>query len=78
MADARRDLEQYDAAVVGLEQENLDEKRKDEEAPRLFYAYADSLAAAGRTAEAKAWFQKTIDHDPDEFLDAKERLAELN
>ncbi|MBY0790198.1 tetratricopeptide repeat protein [Corynebacterium pseudokroppenstedtii] len=78
VAGARRDLEQYDAAVVGLEQENLDEKRKDEEAPRLFYAYADSLAAAGRTAEAKAWFQKTIDHDPDELLDAKERLAELN
>ncbi|MEJ4112578.1 tetratricopeptide repeat protein [Corynebacterium kroppenstedtii] len=77
VAGARRDLKQYDAAVAGLEQENLDENRDDEEAPRLFYAYADSLAAAGRIEEAKAWFQKTIDHDPDELLDANDRLLEL-
>ena len=51
-AGARTDLGQLDAAVSELEIPQLDINRAFSYSPRLFRAYADALAAAGRAAEA--------------------------
>lgn len=69
---ARRDLGEFDAAVVTLTCKEL--KNVEEEwAVRLRYAYADALAAAGRSDEAKQWFAKCAEIDAEEFTDASER-----
>ena len=77
VAGARRDLGQLDEAIVELEAENLDPAREDFEAARLFYAYADALAAAGRVEDAKLWFGRSANIDVDEFLDSRERIEAL-
>lgn len=77
VAGARRDMGDLDAAIIELEAQDLDPSRKDFEGARLFYAYADALAAAGRTDEAREWFNRSADLDPDELLDARDRAAEL-
>jgi tetratricopeptide (TPR) repeat protein len=74
-AGARRDLGELDAAVVTLTCKELNNE-SDEWALRLRYAYADALHAAGRIDEAREWFGKCADLDPDEFTDAVERAAE--
>jgi hypothetical protein len=76
-AGARRDLGELDAAVVGLQLPELDPARRDPWSPRLFYAYADNLLAAGRTAEAVEWFVHATDVDEEGDTDAAARLAEL-
>ena len=69
---ARRDLGEFDAAVVTLQCKEL--KNENEEwALRLRYAYADALDAAGRKEESREWFLKCADLDPDELTDALER-----
>ena len=69
---ARRDLGEFDAAVITLQCKEL--KNENEEwALRLRYAYADALDAAGRKDEAREWFEKCADLDPDELTDALER-----
>lgn len=77
VAGARRDMGDLDAAIIELEAQDLDPSRKDFEGARLFYAYADALAAAGRTDEAREWFNRSADLDPDGLLDAGDRAAEL-
>jgi hypothetical protein len=76
-AGARRDLGELDAAVIGLQLPELDPARRDPWSPRLFYAYADNLLAAGRTSEALEWFVHTTDVDDEGDTDAAARLAEL-
>ncbi|CAM3179958.1 hypothetical protein SAXI111661_21700 [Saccharomonospora xinjiangensis] len=76
-AGARRDLGQLDAAVVALQGPELDPARREPWSHRLFYAYADNLAAAGRTDEAVQWFLHAAEADPEEETDAAERAAEL-
>jgi tetratricopeptide (TPR) repeat protein len=72
---ARRDLGEFDAAVVTLQCKEL--KNENEEwALRLRYAYADALEAAGRIEEAREWFTKCAELDPDELTDAFERSQE--
>ena len=71
-AGARRDLGEFDAAVVTLQTNDLNTEN-DSWAIRLRYAYADALAAAGRNDEAKKWFKKCADLDLDESTDASER-----
>ena len=69
---ARRDLGEFDAAVVTLTCKEL--KNEEEEwAVRLRYAYADALDAAGRIDEAKEWFAKCASIDGDELTDSAER-----
>ena len=77
VAGARQDMGQFDAAVAELERQDLNPSRHGMSASRLFYAYADALAAAGRTAEARQWFEHAADADEDELLDAADRLHEL-
>ena len=69
---ARRDLGEFDAAVVTLQCKELKNESEDW-ACRLRYAYADALEAAGRKDEAREWFSKCADLDPDEETDALER-----
>lgn len=76
-AGARRDLGDVNAAVSALEIGELDPAKRSEWSPRLFYAYADNLLAAGRRDEAISWFLHAADADDDELTDAAERLAEL-
>lgn len=77
-AGARRDLGQLDAAVVHLQGKDLDPNRRDPWSPRLFYAYADNLLAAGRTEEAVSWFLHAAEADPDGLTDAAERAVEVS
>ncbi|MFF1254499.1 hypothetical protein ACFVYC_18665 [Pseudarthrobacter sp. NPDC058329] len=59
-AGARTDLGQLDAAVAELEIPQLDINRAFSYSPRLFRAYADALAAVGRTAEAEKWQKQAV------------------
>ncbi|WP_235022536.1 tetratricopeptide repeat protein [Amycolatopsis alkalitolerans] len=77
-AGARRDMGQLDAAVVSLQGPDLDPAKRDPWSVRLFYAYADNLAAAGRRDEAIEWFLNAADADDDEETDAAERAAALS
>ncbi|MFB4318746.1 hypothetical protein [Actinomadura sp. 21ATH] len=74
---ARRDLGQYDAAVVTLQVPELRDRRLRPWSARLFYAYADALAEAGRDTEAAEWFARTAAADRDGETDAAERYAEM-
>jgi len=74
---ARRDLGQLDAAVVTLQCPELRDEAKPW-SPRLRYAYADALLAAGRTDEAVEWFERAARADADGATDAQERLDELD
>ena len=74
---ARRDLGEYDAAVVTLQVPELEQDRVHPWTIRLWYAYADALLAAGRRDDAVAWFGSVAAIDEDEQTDAAERLAEL-
>lgn len=74
---ARRDLGELDAAVVGLQIPELDPTRRDAWSPRLFYAYADNLLAAGRESDALQWFVHTVNADTEGETDAEERIADL-
>lgn len=76
-AGARRDLGQLDAAVVSLQGPDLDPSLRESWSARLFYAYADNLAAAGRTDEALRWFLRAAQADEDEQTDAADRAREL-
>jgi len=74
-AGARRDLGEFEAAVVTLTCKELSNE-SEEWAVRLRYAYADALFTAGRVNEAREWFIKCAGVDPEETTDAQER-AEL-
>ncbi|WP_157978995.1 MULTISPECIES: hypothetical protein [Nocardia] len=77
VAGARMDLGEFDQAVVTLQGSDLDASRTGSSAARLFYAYADALVAAGRTAEGLEWFLNSASADLDGETDAEERAAEL-
>ncbi len=76
-AGARRDLGQLDAALRTLELAPLMSKTRAPWVVRLRYAYADTLAAAGREQDALAWFHRTFSIDADELTDAAERAEAL-
>ena len=71
-AGARRDLGEFDAAVVTLQCRELQNDREPWSL-RIRYAYADALAASGRLEEAREWFGKCALLDVDEETDAAER-----
>jgi hypothetical protein len=43
----------------------------------LYYAYADTLLALGRDAEALQWFLRSAAADVDGVTDAEDRVSEL-
>jgi hypothetical protein len=69
---ARRDLGEFDAAVVTLTCKEL-KNEQEEWAVRLRYAYADALEAAGRKEESQEWFARCAEIDTEEVTDASER-----
>ena len=78
VAGARRDLGQFDAAVVQLAEPARRTKAGRPWAIRLWYAYADALLAAGREDDARVWFASAADADVEGQTDADERLLELD
>jgi tetratricopeptide (TPR) repeat protein len=77
-AGARRDLGQFDAAVVALQGPDLDADGPEPWRARLRYAYADNLLAAGREQDAIRWFLAAADSDVAEETDAAQRATELS
>lgn len=78
LAGARRDLGQAEAAVLHLQDPARRTAPGRPWAPRLWYAYADALLAAGREPEAHEWFGRAADVDQNGVTDADERLLELD
>jgi hypothetical protein len=76
MAGARRDLDEPAAAVLLL-QDAAAATRLRPWTPRLWYAYAEALLAAGRPVDAARWFASAATVDEDETTDAAERAALL-
>lgn len=76
-AGARRDLGQFDAAVVALQGPDLETDGSQPWLARLRYAYADNLLAAGRAEDAIRWFLAAADADDEGETDAAQRAAEL-
>jgi len=74
----RRDLGQFEAAVVGLQLPQLKVGSRDPWAPRLFYAYAEALLAKGDEGGALIWFGHAADADLEGETDAGDRLSELD
>lgn len=77
-AGARRDLGQFDAAVVALQGSDLDADGPEAWRARLRYAYADNLLAAGREQDAIRWFLAAAESDVAEETDAAQRATELS
>jgi tetratricopeptide (TPR) repeat protein len=77
VSGARRDLGEHDAAVVGLQVPELDASRDEPWVPRLFYAYAEALQAAGRTDDAVRAFLEAARADVEGETDAEERAIML-
>ena len=77
MSGARKDLGQFDQAVTTLEIPELDQKRTDSVAARLFYAYADALLTVDRKTDAVQWFLRAATADVEGETDAEDRAMEL-
>jgi len=77
-AGARRDLGQFDAAVIALQGPDLDAEGEEPWRARLRYAYADNLLAAGRHEDAVRWFLAAAEADVEGATDAAERAVELS
>ena len=78
LAGARRDLGQADAAVLALQDPARRTTAARPWAVRLWYAYADALLDAGRTEDARTWFDRTAGVDVGGLTDAGDRLLELD
>ena len=78
LSGARRDLGQADAAVLALQDPAKRTSAARPWAARLWYAYADALLHAGRTDEARTWFDKVVGVDADGLTDAGDRLLDLD
>jgi tetratricopeptide (TPR) repeat protein len=76
-AGARRDLGDPEAAVLQLQRPELKATTEEPWLPRLRYAYADALEAAGRRQEAATWFGRAAAVDIEGLTDAEERLLAL-
>jgi tetratricopeptide (TPR) repeat protein len=76
-AGARADLGQLEAALTVLSTPQLDPTRVGTIAARLFYAYAETLLALDRGAEAVQWFLHAAEADVEGATDAEDRVSEL-
>jgi hypothetical protein len=77
VAGARRDQGQVEAALSVLERGGLDPSQPKPGSARLWYSYADTLQALGRSADAATWFAHAAAADDQSETDAAERAAEL-
>ena len=77
VSGARRDLGQHDAAVLALQALLPRDEARRPWSPRLFYAYAEALLAAGRRDDAALWFSRAAEADDEGETDAASRAGEL-
>jgi tetratricopeptide (TPR) repeat protein len=77
-AGARRDLGQFDAAILTLQIPELNARSQAPWLARLRYAYADALYISGKEDEARKWFALAAEVDTEGETDAPDRLAELD
>jgi tetratricopeptide (TPR) repeat protein len=77
VAGARSDLGQHEQALAVLSSPPLDPTRIGQTGARLYYAYAETLLALGRTDDAVQAFIHAAAADVDGVTDAEERLTEL-
>lgn len=77
VSGVRRDLGQDEAALLALQVPALRGGPR-AGAHRLHYAYADTLLGLGRQDEARDWFLRAMEGDPDGETDAVERIEELD
>jgi tetratricopeptide (TPR) repeat protein len=77
-AGARADLGEPEAAVVTLQVPQLRSTAREPWVARLRSAYADALAAVGRSDEAREWLERAAEVDVDGDTGAADRLAELD
>ena len=84
VAGARCDLDQPEAALAHLAADPAlaitTQRAPGNEASvlRLRYAYADTLERLGRREEARTWFARVAEQDPQRATDAADRLAGLS
>jgi tetratricopeptide (TPR) repeat protein len=78
VAGARRDLGDPEAAAAMLVGEAKKAQPGRPSTIRLWYAYADMLLAADRTAEARKWFALAAHTDTDGETDAAERVLSID
>ena len=76
-AGARADLGHLDQALAVLASPAPDPARTGSTAARLFYAYAETLLALGRSDDALQWFFHAAAADVDGVTDAEDRVDEL-
>lgn len=76
-AGARADLGHHDQALAVLSNPPPDPARTGSTAARLMYAYADTLLALDRPAEALQWFIRSAAADLDGVTDAEDRVGDL-
>ncbi|WP_171055127.1 tetratricopeptide repeat protein [Mycobacterium sp. DBP42] len=77
-AGARSDLGQLEQALAILSTPQLDPTKVGPTSARLFYVYAATLLALGRTDEALQWFVHAEQADTDGITDAEDRITELS
>jgi tetratricopeptide (TPR) repeat protein len=77
-AGARRDLGQPEAAAVLLQGADLTPVQPEPWTARLRYAYAEALLDSDREEEAREWFARASEVDPEGLTGAGDRLAELD
>jgi len=77
-AGARRDLGQPEAAAVLLQGADLSPVQPEPWTARLRYAYAEALLDGDREEEAREWFARASEVDPEGLTGAGDRLAELD
>ncbi|AGP30676.1 hypothetical protein A606_05135 [Corynebacterium terpenotabidum Y-11] len=78
VAGAYHDLNEADEALAVLEPETVATDLPEVTSLRVTYAYADALAVAGRTDDARTWFTRAADKDTHGVLDTADRLRELD
>ena len=78
VSGARGDLGQAEAAVLALQVSALDTPAVRPWTARLRYAYAAALLAADRPQQARQWFARAVEVDPDGETDAADQLLELD
>ncbi len=78
VAGARADLGHLDQAMAVLSSPPPDPDRTGTTPARLFYAYAETLLALGRTDDAVQWFVHSAAADVDGVTDAEDRIDELS
>jgi len=74
VAGARMDMGQSESAVASLRELVEQSADSDPWAARLYYAFADALAASGSAGDAEDWLTRAARLDPAEETDARERL----